>query len=461
MRKLNFIDPLSKAFDVIDENILEFKSGVVGLITGIERFFGQTLGVSLTAKKPINIDKAFCTYFPSLAKITPLQFEQLRNVYCKINNINTHLFVSLNVKIPNELEEFFNSFPTPPYDIVVDGELTVYGMIFVLNFFSQKSQISSFISEYFQSTYFYCFIKRETSEIQTSSVRYFVQLCGKGKVTFNEKYPFCVEDAELFNASYKKYLIKIFLGIEKCVLKWTLSSKKMLLFHYLLLQNKPFSKDYRLSVELIKLRKNVFHGVSLFDEFKVDGERLTFSFDYFIPILIRLKKLLTGVSGYEYVLQLIDELGEKLVQFFLSRMIEESYKILDKRLFNEQKINSKIETLNKFTKRLENIGKENFEMAVQLIGKEEISYSVNTSRFADLMPRETKTDLLKIVKIKSNNNIKIGDYALDGNQLCFALVDVERENLNTINGVLPLDLDLEIEEFYSSKIGVCKTIELN
>ena len=140
--------------------------------------------------------------------------------------------------------------------------------------------------------------------------------------------------------------------------------------------------------------------MSLFDEFKVDGETLTFSFDYFIPILIKLKKLLTGVSGYEYVLQLINELGEKLVQFFLARMIEESYKVLDKRIFNEQKINSKIETLNKFMTRLENIGKDNFEMAVQLIGKEEISYSVNTSRFSDLMPRDTKTSLLKIVKIK-------------------------------------------------------------
>ena len=71
--------------------------------------------------------------------------------------------------------------------------------------------------------------------------------------------------------------------------------------------------------------------MTLFDEITENNQPTIFSFEYFMDTIIQLKKLLTGYVEYEYVLQLITELGEKLVHFYLLRMVEESYKILDKR----------------------------------------------------------------------------------------------------------------------------------
>lgn len=454
MRRFTFSDSLIKVYDKIDEKIIDLKSGVMELCADIQRFFEINLGVQLTENEPIVMNDTFIRYFPNLAKMTPLQLEQLIMIFRQIRNVNSHLFLNVIIRIPKELQEFFNMFPAPQYDITTEVGLTVYGMFYVLAFLSQKHQLSSFITSHVQTKYFYCFAKNETSEVQRSAQQYFNQLCGKGKDTLTFKEPFDKTDAQTFNDTYRRYLTKIFFGIEKCILKWTLSSKKEPTFQYLLSKNAPFSKNWQFTSELIKLRSYWFRGMTLFDEITENNQPTIFSFEYFMDTIIQLKKLLTGYVEYEYVLQLITELGEKLVHFYLLRMVEESYKILDKRLFNEDKVETKIETLNRLMHRFQSVEPKYFEMAAELIGKDEISYFVNASRFSDLYPREMKTSLLKIIKITSNDNIKIGGVVSKYKEFCFAFVNVDGENMNTINSISPLEMHLEAEAYYSSKIGV-------
>ena len=99
-------------------------------------------------------------------------------------------------------------------------------------------------------------------------------------------------------------------------------------------------------------------------------------------------------------------------------------------------------------------------MAVELINKDEISYPIGASKFLDFIPRTTKTKLLQILKIKSNDYISIGKYQTNHNEVCLALIDLEDECLNFVNGISPFDLRGKTENFYSSKICI-KTINLD
>lgn len=454
MKKLNFLDPSTIAYDKIDENVMEIKSGITSLCADIQRFFKLRFNVVLTEKTPIDINDTFVQTFPALATITPLQLEQLKYLFCKIRTVNSYLFLNIPLIVPAELQEFFDTFPAPQYPITVNGELTVYGMIYTLAFFSQKNQIGSFIVDYFQSKYFINFLKRQTSAIQTSTQRYLYTLCGKGKPNFTYEQPFERIDAQNFNDLYRRNLTKILFGIEKCILKWNVSTKKEPPFHYLLANNEPFCSHNALTFDIIKLRNYCFHGVALFDKINQNEENNLFTLERLIHILIRLKHLLKNYPDYAYALQLIAEFGEKLIRFPLLRAVEESYKLLDKNLLDEEKIDSKIDFLHKFTERLEHLPPNYFEMAIELLDKDEISYAVNPSRFSDLLPREMQTEHLKIIKLTSEQFIKIDEFTSSHKEFFFILVDIADENYSVINGIKPTDLPLKLETYYSSKIGV-------
>ena len=77
MRRFTFSDSLIKVYDKIDEKIIDLKSGVMELCADIQRFFEINLGVQLTENEPIVMNDTFIRYFPNLAKMTPLQLEQL------------------------------------------------------------------------------------------------------------------------------------------------------------------------------------------------------------------------------------------------------------------------------------------------------------------------------------------------------------------------------------------------
>lgn len=454
MKRFDFNEPVSKAYDVIDDNVMEIKCGFINLCADIDRFFKLTFNLELDDHQQVEIDYNFKRYFPSLSNISPIALSQLITIYSRIRNVNSHLFLSASISLPSELEEYLSTFPTPLCDITSGGELTIYGMVYILALLSQKHQISSFIVEYFQNRYFYSFIKKETSEIHAKHINYLTKICGKGKPIFNEISPYDKTDVQTYNSTYKKYLIKIFLGIEKCVLNWTLATKKYPQFSYLLYKNYPFSKNKDLTSDIISLRKFCFNGKMLCDEILVGENTTFFTLDYIVSIISKLKEGVNNVKGYEYLLKLIDEFAEKVLHFYLGRMIEESYKLLEKKLFDEEKVNGKIESLASLYSRFKKIKPSFFEKVVNLTLNGEITQVINASRFQDLLPREFISNQIKIVKIKSNSNIKIGEFLTDYNEICLVLVNVEKENLNLINGVSPFEIDGKIEENYSSKIGV-------
>lgn len=451
---LNLTDKTTWAYDKIDDLIIDLKGNFLNLCADIDRYFDVTFNVQLTEKTPIVIDEKFIKIFPNLKDITEIQFEQLIRLFVKIRNLNAHLFLNIKLDIPNELQEFFDKFPKPEFSIMNNGYLTIFGMIYVLSFLSQKYQLTSFLFEVLRNKYFHKIVKQEKSEITARLQTYFYSLCGKGKPLFNSTEDFNNLDHQAFNASCRLYLTKIFFSIEKCILKWTLTSKTEPQFNYLLQKNLPFSKNIPLSTKLLRLRNNWLHGKSLNDEVDDKGYKYTFTLKSIVYTLKDLKSTLADLEDYRLVVDLIKEFGEKLYAFYFLRLVEISYKILDSTLFMEDKIEDRLQSSIKAVERIKQAPLQFFELAEKLVENSPVTYTINAGRFGDKLPRVFETDNLKILKITSNSPIKLGDYQTDLTEMHFALVNVDSNNLNLINGISPYDLKGEKTQSFSSKISI-------
>lgn len=444
-------DPVSKCYDKIDKNTIQLKSGFIGLCAEVDRYFKLSFNIDLN--KPVanyhTID--FVTIFPNLSGISNPLLEELRILYCEIRNINAHLFLNKPIYASSNLIACFSGIAKPQFDIVKHNELTMYGMLFFVTFLCQKYQLWPFLSECLKSCYFIDFTKKETSKMQTETQHFLQQFCGCGKpIHTNEKYDKFY--LQYINDTCKRYMTKIIFALEKSILGWSFSSTKMPSFSYLLNKNSPFSTESEVKAELIRLRNCWFHGSNIFDKIFDETGTFSFSLEYIVSVFIKLKRIIQGDNNYDYVSQLIEQFGEKLINFYVLRIIEVSYKLLDKRLLTEDKVDSRIVDVNHAVSNFENAPDNYFEMAFALIDNERITYRVSAPKFLDFFPRTTETDLLTILKIKSDNNISIGEFRSNHQEVCIALVDLNSEYLNLINGYSPHELPFQKEVFYSSKI---------
>ena len=457
MLRFSLTDPVSKCYDKIDKNTIELKSGFIGLCTEIDRYF--RLAFSMDLNKPIGNyhTEAFDKIFPNLSSLTRSQLEQLRRIYCEIRNINAHLFFSKPIYITSELADKLVNIAIPKFDISYNGELTIFGMLYVLAFICQKYQMWPFLSECFKSTYFFDITKKETSKIQTETEHYLQTFCGLGKPRSENQNTINME-SQYINDTCKRYMTKVFFALEKSILRWSFSSHKSPSFSCLLKNNMPFSRDNELTSDLIRLRNYWFHGNAIFDTFSNENEESRISLEYVMSAFAKLKSLLKDSESYKVVITLIEEFGERLMHFYVLRIIEVSYKILDKRLLTKDKVESRIIGANQVFARFEKVSPKYFETALKLINEESFSYSVHAPRFLGFRPRTTSGRSLRILKITSKYNLSIGNFQSNQNEVCLALVDIDKKYLNTINGVLPHELNGIIETNYSSRIYVKRVV---
>ena len=454
MKKFNLNDPVSKCYDKVDENTVELKGGFMGICTEIDRYFRLTLNIDLNKPVIFYHTDSFDEIFPNLIEMTQLQLEELRNIYCEIRNINAHLFLSKPIFITSELVCYFSKLSKPQYNISYNNELTIYGMFYILSFLGQKYQLWPFLTETFQCKFFLDIQKKEYNTKLIETQHFLQKNCGLGKpIFFNDKSNKI--EIQFFNDTCKRYMTKIFFALEKHILKWIFSSKKKIpSFRVLLEKNQPFANNKELINNLIILRNCWFHGNLLFDTVLIKKDTFIFSLEYVVSTFYKLKTLLKDDEQYDYIIKLIENFGEKLIHFYCLRIVEISYKILDNRLLTEDKINSRIKDLNSAVSRLEQISPKYFEAAISLMSKNEISYKISASKFTDIFPRCTKTNILEIVKIKSENPISIGNFQSDYKEISLALVDIDSEFCNKINNLLIFDIERKPQKFYSSKICI-------
>ena len=108
---LNLTDKTTVAYDKINDTVTDLKSHFLNLCGEINRFLNINFNLSLTEKPSIIKNEKFDKIFPTLKGATNTQLEQLFGVFCKIRNLNAHLFLSFPITIPTELNEFLCTLP--------------------------------------------------------------------------------------------------------------------------------------------------------------------------------------------------------------------------------------------------------------------------------------------------------------------------------------------------------------
>lgn len=455
MQKFGLADLTTKYYDKVDENVVELKSAFIGLCSEADRYFKTTLGINLSEEITEFMSEKFIKIFPCLASITLEQFEQLRCVFDQIRDVNAHLFLNKPIFIPRELSDYLQSVATPKYPISIYGELTMYGMIYVLNFICHRYQTWPFACNVITSKYFSNVpTKKHNQEALLDMWGHLKTFCASGKPILASTDDMDKSEVLSINDACKKHLTNIFFGLEKGIWGSKTSSPKEPPFSYLIRNNKPFADNKNLSKKLVRLRNAWFHGSAIFDEVHDKNGAFTYSLEYIFHTLLKLKRVLTEDERYAYVVDLISEFGKVMVDFYVLRIIEISYKLFDKSLLTEDKIDSRIDGVTAMVTRLEKVDPKFFEMAMELNGEDILKFSMQPSRFLDGVFRKTVVKKVKILKVRSNSELTIGDFRSNRKEVAFALVNLDNKYLNKINGIFPKKLQRQKEKNYSPKICI-------
>lgn len=449
MARRHLIDRISKAYTYMDPTVEIIKSAFMGLCTDIDRYFSICFSLDLEEKANEEQFQTVKTFHPILTDLSLDKFHLTQNLFCQIRNLSAHLFLNKPILLDNCIKEYMFSKALPYYSISDNGELTLYGAFYCLTFLSQKSALWPFITAFFRSDLFVDINNKETNSIQTSLEHYHQTFCGIGKPAFpNKSSSMSSTECLYINDTCKRSLTKIFFSIEKSVLMWTVSKRWCPHFSDLLNKEPQFSTNQGLINDTIVMRNCWFHGRMLFDSITFKGKPFVFSLDFLLSTLSKIKNQLRD-PRFSQTKNDIETFGKAFIDFYLLRLIEISYKLLDRRLLTKEKTDSRINDANKALERIKNQDKGYYEKLKNLIDPGILQYSVKAPKFTDLIPRDTKARPLVLHSIESKNGFTIGDYKTDSNMLSLAEVDIDYQYMNTINGFLLPDLKSTYEEKYS------------
>lgn len=454
MAKHFLTDPVSKVYDIVGRETIILKGGFIGLCTDIDRYFLRAFGYDLDKRLENNDNAFFQEVFPILSGFPMEILEGLREVFNEIRDVNAHLFLNKRIRLDPLLAEQLTSVVEPQQYIVSNGELTVYGMIYVLTFMCQKYQLWPFITKCYRSEFFADIIADDLSEAQISLQHYLQGFCGVGKPIYNLSAGTDKVQMQFLNDTCKRSMTQVFFDLEQSILKWTFSSKKVPKFSYLLNSNPPFSSNPSIKNKLIQLRNRWFHGVLLFDQLDTNNSEDYYSLDHLLSVFTDLRQLLAGNESYKNVVFDISSFAQSLLDFYCLRLVEVSYKLLDSRLLTQEKVDSRIKGSYKAFENFKKQPAAFFETVVSLTEKKQLSFDLAASKFADSFPRKTVTNKLSLFAIHSDIGFSIGGFHSDFKDLFIAEIDLDEQYQNTINNWRLSDIQSVSKQWYSSFICI-------
>lgn len=462
MKRISLNATLNYAYRVIDENVLGIKASVISICSEIDRYFRLRFELDISSEE-VNSEMFWriTNVFPNLRGLNLSQFNQLLDVFTSIRDINAHLYLCKDISISDDLCQYLKSIVDPMYDISKDGLLTMYGQSYVLSFLSQKYNIWPFYITYYKRNYFEELALLKDDKIalfQVECQHLMQQYCGIGK-PINTTSISSME-YQFLNELFKKYMTKIMFSIEKeCSYTKKSTAHARSLSSYL---NSAYEFDYDNEAYnlVIYLRNCWFHGTLLDEVVKYDDIKRVFSFEFVMNSFIRIKSVLKK-NEYKFckTIGYINEFANAVLNYYILRMVELSYKVLDSRLLTEDKVESRIQGLNKAFVRFSNTDVNYLDLAGKLIDPEYMEFSVTASKFLDKMPRKTICDNLKIIRLHSASGLEIGEYKTYQQDLYLVSIDLEEQFQNTINGKYLDEFETNNIIKYGSKISVAERIE--
>ena len=461
MKRISLNATLNCAYRVIDNEVLGIKASVISICSDIDRYFKLRFDLDISSED-IGLNQYFeiIKVFPQLSRLSLSQFNHLLDVFTNIRDINAHLHLCKEVEVNEDLCDYLITIVKPEYDIVSNGKLTMYGQSYIISFIAQKYNLWPFYISYFKRTHFeetYNMKGDAISKFQTGEQHKMQNFCGIGKPINTTNYS--SHDFLYLNDLFKKYMTNIVFSLEKeCshTRKSTNHSKSLARYMSSAYVFDTDEESYNL---MIFLRNCWFHGVLLNEVVEFDNEKKLLSFEFVMESFIKIKATLKKNDDMFYrTITNINEFANAILNYYVLRLVEVSYKVLDSRLLTEDKVDSRIDGLVKAYNRFINTDTNYFDLAGRLIDPEYMEFRVGGPKFLDKISRKTICDNLKIVKLHSISGFEIGEFKTNKQDLYFVLIDLDEKYQNRINGKYIYEYSIDIEIKYGSKISVFENV---
>lgn len=428
---MRFIElSVKQAYLKLNNKVVNVKSAFVGLCTDIDRFFALNFGFKMNEN--IDEEKLSEVYkvFPNLSGLNCEQFNRVLVLFSNIRAVNAHLLKNTQIIVDEDLIKYFVSIAEPKYLIKDGNKLTLYGCFYLLTFLSCKYQIWPFITLFIRPE----MLDKEDRESfivkQQELEKYHQGICGKGKPIFSATETHSKQDIQYLNEKCKAVLTKIFFSIEKVFIRSIYTSFRCPSFKTMLNNIRELDDDVKTKIN--DLRNCWFHG-KLLNDVVVDNKTFIFDLNLVLETLGLLKDKIQYNRNYKDLVCDINGFGQELFNFYILRLIEVSYKILDARLLVSEKlderINNSLVALKQFNK-----ADDEFYKKLSLIMDENIYHKISQEKFTDKMRRFVSLKQIEIFYLHSDTGFQIGDFYTSLTDLALVNLDICLEYQNKING---------------------------
>lgn len=453
MDKISLNEKLDCAYLINDNTLIELKSAMIGLCTDIERYFKVAFNINLNEEIDDESFKRILNILPRFSSLNVEQFNRILILFSKIRGINAHLYSSKPIYLDEDIENFIKDNVQSEYVVKSDREITVYGAVLILILLSQRYMVWTFCTSFFRAKNFIEIPKKEgMAQFQISQQKLFNSVCGLGKpLTQNAERVHDIEYTYI-NEVLKTCLTTVFFDLERvltqykeCKINKTSLSK--------ILRDSSLFDDIVIS-KIIKLRNCWFHGTFIGDIVELNGETFEFTLEFAIDTLKEIGKV-TKKDDVDFGL-VNDDIScfvQRFFNYYVQRLIEISYKIFDNRLLTYDKLEGRLDNMEKSFNRFDKIDPKVFEILADLMDSNEITWNIARSKFLDKHSRKFQTENLKIAKIYSENGFKIGEFQTQRKEIVLAFVDLDEKFKNLVNGLnlenVPYTLEKECSKFIS------------
>ena len=456
MRKTSLEKPLTVAYSTVDETVLGIKSCVINLCSDIERYFDLKLWLNISNPIQEYQYPRVKREYPYLANLTLEQFNRFLTIFKCIRDINAHLYLKRPVFIDDDITDYLTKIIKPDYIIKIDNKLTVYGQVYVLLFLAHKYNIFPFLTTFFTYKYFVEMSNFNGKELNSFHVRTqhrIQKLCGIGKPIYPKVC--CLEKREYqyLNETFKKSLSRIIYSIEMSCSNNQQASNNVESISELL-EGSSLAGDLEVQELIIFLRNCWLHGNYLDEEVDNYDEKVILNYQFIFNTFNTIKRHLIDKEEFVIVIDEINKFVNSCFNYYLLRLIEVSYKVLDNRLMLEEKLDSRVDNLMFAFERFNDANSDFYELIGKLIEPSSLTFKVGGGRFLDFITRVTECDKSIIIKFHSENGFEIGNYHTNATELVVAKIDLEREYTNKINGKYLDEYKLTNETRYGCKISV-------
>ena len=434
MKKFSLCQTLDSVYSINNSNLVELKSAMISLCSDIERYFKVAFDINLNKKIDENEFRKMIYVFPRFACLTIEQINKYLFLFVLIRNINAHLYLSKPIFIDEDLKQFIIDNSNPRYPIEENRKITVYGAMLVLVMMAQKYMIWTFCTSFLRYDFFIEIGKSDAmSQFQIDQQKLFNSICGTGKPLTQKSQPILGVDAVYINDVLKRCLTLVFFDLEQAMSNYRKCHSNSVSLASMLKQSPLFSEA--LISNIIRLRNCWFHGTFIGDVAKDGDSEFNFSLEFVIDTL---GELVRTAKKDLYTLGLVENdisfFAQSFFNYYVLRLVEVSFKILDSRLLIEGKLESRLDNMNKAYQRFSLVDVNLFDMFYSLLNREVICWSVGASKFLDKLPRKFDSKNLKIATIHCENGFTIGDFKTNRTDIILALIDVDSKYKNFING---------------------------